>query len=362
MKVVIVGGGVAGLFTAFYLIQEGVDVAVVDQGDPGSWSRAAAGALEFTRFDINKITVRSYPKKYLSMMLRGDARIKTWDWRWIFEYVKKWGKEPPGDMWEAVKALGEFSRRQYRSLAEAKNDFDYAEEPLYEVGIDVDAALEEARRDPLMPRVDVGECCGKRALVYLDAVKISTDLATERLLKELRGVQFVKRRSQVVAGNEVQLEGGGVLKADAVVVAAGYWARKLGVPVAPFKGYGFRTNAKAEKLFADMSKGIFVVPLSRWTKVTGRFDLDGSDDHSPAQKVLQRAREVLGNFEVIDMAVGYRPCTPDGFPVVDKIGAVAVVTGACRLGWTFGPALGRLAADLALGKKGVDALSMARFR
>jgi len=247
-------------------------------------------------------------------------------------------------------------------LAEAKNDFDYAEESLYEVGIDVDAALEEARRDPLMPKVDVGECCGKRALVYLDAVKISTDLATEKLLRELRSVQFVKHRAQGVAGNEVQLEGGGVLKADAVVVAAGYWARKLGVPVVPFKGYGFRTNAKAEKMFADMSKGIFVVPLSRWTKVTGRFDLDSSDDHSPGQKVLQRAREVLGRFEVIDMAVGYRPCTPDGFPVVDKIGSVTVVTGACRLGWTFGPALGKLAADLALGRRGIDALSMARFR
>jgi D-proline dehydrogenase len=362
MKIVVVGGGVIGLFTAFFLKREDVDVVVVEQGEVGGWSRAAAGILEFTRFVINRINVRSYPRKYLSMVLRGDARIKRWDWGWISTYLKVWGKEPPQEMWEAIKALGGFSRRQYRALAEEKDDFDYSEEPLYEVGIDVGKAIEEAGRDPLSPKVEAGTCCGKEALAYLDAAKLATDAFIERMLRELEGVQIVKRRAQEVAGGEVWLEGGDVLQADAVVVAAGYWARKFGVPVAPFKGYGFRTNAKAEKMFIEMSKGVAVVPLSKWTKITGRFDLDGTEDHGPAQKVLQRAREVLGQFEVIDMVVGYRPCTPDGFPVVDRIGSVTIVTGACRLGWTYGPALGKLAADLALGKGGVEALSMARFR
>ncbi len=362
MRIIVVGGGIVGLFTAFYLKHEGVDVVIVEQGNVGDWSRAAAGILEFTRFIINRINVRSYPKKYLAMMIHGDARVKTLDWKWIATYLKVWGREPQQEMWEAVKALGDFSRRQYRAFAEEKNDFDYSEEPLYEVGIDVGKAVEEARRDPLSPKVEAGTCCGREALAYLDAAKLATDLFIERMLRELEGVQIVKRRTQEVAGREVWLEGGGVLQGDAVVVATGYWARRLGVPVAPFKGYGFRTNAKAEKMFIEMSKGIAVVPLSKWTKVTGRFDLDGTDDHDPAQKVLQRAREVLGQFEVIDMAVGYRPCTPDGFPVVDRIGSVTIVTGACRLGWTYGPALGKLAADLALGKGGVEALSMARFR
>jgi D-proline dehydrogenase (EC 1.4.99.-) len=334
----------------------------VEQGSVGGWSRAAAGILEFTRFVINRINVRSYPKKYISMMVRGDARIKTWDWKWISTYLKVWGREPPQEMWEAIKTLGDFSWRQYRALAEAKNDFDYAEEPLYEVGIDVEKALEEAKRDPLSPKVEVGTCCGREALAYLDAAKLATDAFIERMMRELEGAQFVNRKVQEVAGGEVWLEGGDVLRGDAVVVAAGHWARRLGVPVAPFKGYGFRTTAKAEKMFIEMSKGVAVVPLSKWTKVTGRFDLDGTEDHGPAQRVLQRAREMLGNFEVIDTAVGYRPCTPDGFPVVDRIGTVTVVTGACRLGWTYGPALGKLAADLALGRRGLEALSMARFR
>lgn len=362
MKVAIVGGGIIGLFTAYYLRQQGADVVIIEQGEPGGWSKAAAGILEFTRFVINRINVRSYPKRYLSMALRGDARIKTWDWRWISAYLRAWGREPTQDMWEAIKTLGEYSWRQYRALAEAENDFAYSEEPLYEVGIDVAAALEEAKRDPLSPKVEMGRCCGREALVYLDAAKLSTEDFVARMLRELQGVQMVRKRAQEVAGREVWLEGGDVVKADAVVVAAGYWARKFGIPVAPFKGYGFRTTAKAQSMFIEMAKGVAVVPLPKWTKVTGRFDLDGTEDHSPSARVLQRAREVLGNFEVLDMSVGYRPCTPDGFPIVDKIGEVVIVTGACRLGWTYGPALGKLAADLALGKPGVEALTARRFR
>lgn len=362
MKAVVIGGGVVGLFTAFYLRQEGVDVALVEQGEIGQWSRAAAGILEYTRFAINRINTVSYLRRYVRMALTGEARVKTWDRLWITSYLRVLGREPPQDMWEGVKILGDFSRRQYKALAESKNDFDYSEEPLYEVGIDVEKALEEARRDPLSPKVEASHCCGREALAYLDAAKLSTESFIERMKKELSDVEFVKRKVEEVAGREVWLEGGAVLQADVVVVAAGYWARKFGIPVAPFKGYGFRTTAKTQSMHIDMSRGVAVVPLSKWTKITGRFDLDGSGDNTPAQRVIDSAKRGLGDFQIIDMSIGYRPCTPDGFPVVDRIGSVVVVTGGCRLGWTYGPALGKIAADLALGRRGIDAFGAWRFR
>ncbi len=359
MKAVVVGGGIVGLFTAYFLQAEGVKVTLVERGELGEWSKAAAGILEYTRFVINRINVKSYPARYLAMVIRGDARIKTWDRRWLAAYLKSLGREPTSDMWGAVRHLGDFSRRHYRAMAEEKNDFQYSEEPLYELWQDAEAALEEAKRDPLAPRVEVVECCGREAVAYLDAAKLSTEDFIDRMKREL-SVEVARGEAVEILPNAVRLEGGKTLHGDVVVVAAGWWARRLGLPVAPLKGYGFRTTARAGKMFIDMSRGVAVVPLAKWTKITGRFDLDATTDHKPAGRVLKAAESLVGQFQVIDMAVGYRPCTPDGFPIVDKVGELVVVTGACRLGWTYGPALGKAAADLALGRTAV-ALPAGRF-
>lgn len=332
---------------------------------PGEWSRAAAGILEFTRFKINRINVRGYPSAYLSMLARGAARVRHMDLKWLAAYVRSYGKEQPREVWEAVKEMGRFSWAEYRRLAEEKNDFGYAEEPLYELAADVEGEVEELKRDPLGPRFEIAEFEGKEAIAYLDAAKLSTDLAAARLLAEARPT-IVKAEAEA-AGDGYVTAGGRRIEGDAVVVAAGWrTAGLLGLPVAPFKGYGFRLRGgrRPRAMFIDLADtGVAVVPLGDWTKATGRFDLDSSDDHSPASRVLAGARRLLGDFEVLDMAVGYRPCTPDGLPIVEKIGErLVAATGACRLGWTFAPALGKYAADLALGRARALPFASSRFR
>lgn len=69
---------------------------------------------------------------------------------------------------------------------------------------------------------------------------------------------------------------------------------------------------------------------SGWFKVTSRFDPDCDIDSGPLREVVRRARSVFGDFEVIDVTIGYRPCTPDGLPIIgDK---TYMATGGCRLG------------------------------
>ncbi|MGC8583483.1 MAG: FAD-dependent oxidoreductase [Thermoproteus sp.] len=365
MRALVVGGGVVGLFAAYYLRREGADVVLVDGSEPGEASRAAAGILEFTRFKINRINVVGYPTAYLSMLAKGAARIRHVDIKWILAYVKAYGKDPGEDVWEAVREMGRFSWAEYRRLAEEKNDFDYAEEPLYELVADLDAEVEELRRDPLKPRFEVAEFEGRQAVAYLEAAKLSTDLAAGRLFAEASPERVAAYAEAV--GDGYVVAGGRKIEADAVVVAAGWrTSRLLGLPVAPFKGYGFRVKAsrRPKSMFIDLADtGVAVVPLSGWVKATGRFDMDSTEDHSPAEKVLAGARKLLGEVEVLDMAVGYRPCTPDGLPILERMGErLIVAAGACRLGWTFGPALGRTAADLALGRIKSTKFPSSRFK
>lgn len=364
MRAIVVGGGIVGLFTAYYLRREGVDVVVVDRQSLGETSRAAAGILEFTRFKINRINVKGYPTSYLSMLSRGTARIRHIDLKWLMAYARVYDRDPGPETWEQIRDMGKFSWSEYRRLAEEKNDFDYAEEPLYELVKDVEREAEELRRDPLNPKFEVSELEGRPAIAYLEAAKLSTDLAVERLISEA-DARHVRASADEIGDGYVVVAGKRV-EADLVVVAAGWrTAKLLGAPVAPFKGYGYRlkTAQRPRAMFIDLADtGIAVVPLSGWVKVTGRFDLDSTEDHSPSAKVLEGARKLFGDVEVIDVAVGYRPCTPDGLPILEKIGErLVVATGACRLGWTFGPAMGKLAADLGLGRLKSTSFTSRRF-
>ncbi|MEM3326406.1 MAG: FAD-binding oxidoreductase [Thermoproteus sp.] len=364
MRAVVVGGGVVGLFAAYYLKREGAEVVVVDGSELGEGSRAAAGILEFTRFKINRINVVGYPTAYLKMLSRGAARIRHLDLKWILAYIKSYGRDPGEEVWSAVREMGAFSWAEYRRLAEEKNDFDYAEEPLYELVDDVEAEAEELKRDPLRPKFEVGELGGRPAVVYLEAAKLSTDLAAKRLAEEAKPAHV--RAFAEAVGDGYVVAGGKKLEADVVVVAAGWrTSRLLGLPVAPFKGYGFRVRPaeRPKAMFIDLADtGVAVVPLGGWTKATGGVDFDATDDHSPAEKVLAGAKRLLGGLEVLDMAVGYRPCTPDGLPIVERLGErLVVAAGACRLGWTFGPALGKMAADLALGRTKRSVFTASRF-
>lgn len=71
MKVGIVGGGIVGLMSAYFLAKEGVSVTVYDPA-PGKYSIHAAGLIEPYRFD--RINTTSMIAKMLRFMRRGSQR------------------------------------------------------------------------------------------------------------------------------------------------------------------------------------------------------------------------------------------------------------------------------------------------
>ena len=142
-----------------------------------------------------------------------------------------------------MRSINEYSRSVYRRLAEEGNDFEYSEEPYYEVTSDIDSAVKEARRDPLNPRFDVVEFMGRQALAFYDTAKLSTDLLVNRLLREIGGkARVIKGFVWDVSDGEGYLGNGDVLRGDAVIITTGYWASTLGIPVMPFRGFGIRVR------------------------------------------------------------------------------------------------------------------------
>jgi len=79
-----------------------------------------------------------------------------------------------------------------------------------------------------------------------------------------------------------------------------------------------------------------------------------------SESIYAAVRQLVSVDQVLDFKAGSRPCTPDGLPTVGRKEAVVVANGGFRLGWSFAPAMGRIAARLALGKAQNDPF-LARF-
>ncbi len=336
MVFVVVGGGIFGLFTAYHLVNEGVDVVLIEQGEPGGWSRAAAGLIEYRIFGSNLINAPGYIVKYLRMIRSGDAVIRYINTNWLFKYLGGYGHGIPSDIIETIRLINDNSRSVYRRLAEEGNDFEYSEEPYYKLTSNIEGAIEETKRDPLNPKFEVTEFMGREALAFYDTARLSTDLLVSRLLREVGSrVRIVKSFVWDVGDGEVYLGNGDVLRGDAVIITTGYWASTLGIPVMPFRGFGIRVRAsrRIEHMVSFDDLGIFVIPFSGWFKVTSRFDPDCDIDTGPLREIVRRVSSILGNVEIIDVTIGYRPCTPDDLPVIDRISdKTHVATGGCRLG------------------------------
>lgn len=348
MKVAIIGGGITGLFTAYFLKKEDVKVTIFEKADIGSYSAHAAGLIEPYRFD--KINTTDMLLKMLKYKIRNVTAIKNVNKEWLIELLKILNHQAPQEAWDLVREMAKFSLTTYKQMSEEKNDFDYFEDGLYEVyktKYELEKGIEAEKKNPFNPKFEVLEFDGfAGAIFFPELSRLSTEKFVERMKRELADVMIV--RKEIKDLNYLRKD------YDRIVISAGIWTtRFVKVPITAFKGYGYRVNGKFDdnKAIVLAEEGIAISPLTDYIKITGGFDADYSYDSSRGQLILEKVSSIVDISYVYDMSMGFRPCSPDGFPIIGKYDEETVVsTGACRLGWSFGPAIGKYSADLVLGR------------
>ncbi|ARM75058.1 NAD(P)/FAD-dependent oxidoreductase [Acidianus manzaensis] len=348
MKVAIIGGGITGLFSAYYLEKEDTEVTIFEKAELGSYSIHAAGLIEPYRFD--KINTTEMIYKMLKYKIKNVTNIKNVNKYWLTELLKNLNKEPPQDAWDIMRNMAQFSLNAYRELSEEKNDFDYIADGLYEVYTDkekLEKGIEEEKRNPFNPKFEVVDFSGFEGAIYFPELsRISTEKFIDRIKRELSGINIENKEIK----NLEEIRN----KFDSIIISAGIWSNEfIRLPLTAFKGYGYRISGNFDdnKAVVLVDYGIAISPLSDYIKVTGGFDADSSFDSSRAQIILDRVSSLLNISYIYDMNMGFRPCSPDGFPIIGKKDEQTIIsTGACRLGWSYAPAIGKYSADLALGK------------
>ncbi len=419
MKVVVLGSGVIGVTTAYYLARAGAEVTVIDRQDGPALdtSFANAGQVSFgysTPWGAPGIPMKALKwmfEKHAPLSIRPDGSL--FQLRWMAQMLRNCSTERYAVNKERMLRLSNYSRQciaQLRAdtgieyegrqagtlqLFRSQKQVDQAQRDiavLQECGIDYELLDPQgvARAEPALARADATIAGGLRlpADETGDCFKFTNQLAQ---MAEALGVKF--RFGTAVdwllfdgqgAVNGVQLSGPQreVVKADRYVLAMGSYSRDLllssglDIPVYPVKGYSLTIPIRDEALapVSTVLDETYKIALTRFDnriRVGGMAELSGFDKNLRPQRraTLEMVTSQLfpgGDLARAEFWTGLRPMTPDSTPIVGRTPHknLFLNTGHGTLGWTMACGSGRLLADIVSGKAteiSTEGLSVHRY-
>lgn len=420
MKVLVLGSGVIGTTTAYFLARAGAEVTVIDRqsGPAMETSFANAGQVSpgySTPWAAPGIPLKALKwlfQKHAPLSLRPDGSL--FQWRWLLSMLGQCNGADYAINKERMMRLSSYSRDVLRQLR-ADTGLSYEERQggtlqLFRTQAQLDAAQQDIAvlRDCGVPfeLLSREELAGVEpglsdALPRLagglrlpddetgDCHLFSTRLAA---MAEAAGVRFVW--GQDIAALDVQggrVQGAWVqtagqplrhVAADRVVLALGVQSRALlqplglSLPVYPVKGYSLTLPlidaARAPvSTVLDESYKVAITRFDQRIRVGGMAGLVGYDLSLDARRRQTLEMVVQDLFPGGDLAqaqfwTGLRPMTPDSTPVVGAcpVQGLFLNTGHGTLGWTMACGSAQLMADLLTGRQPAirhDDLSWQRY-
>jgi D-amino-acid dehydrogenase len=394
-NVAIVGGGIIGLCSAYYLSRAGHKVTIFDDGSlDDTCSIGNAGMI---------VPSHIIPLAAPGMIAKGI--------RWMFNskspfYVKprlngqliKWGvkfyshanKTHVEKSIPVLKEISLLSKSLYQELHSAKHfDFGYEERGLMMLYQSADTEKEEIEAAHVSNKngieaqiLSLGEVqklepdvkVSARGGVYFPG---DAHLVPQTLVRNL--ITFLKQHGVVIRsqtrvndftlnGKKVEslVESGGQLSFDEYIIATGAWSgvfcEKLGIdlPMQSGKGYSFTLTdvAKNIRIPSILIEGrVAVTPMGNSLRFGGTMEINGTDRSINMNRVKGIVETIPTFYPEMNVDVpkqqevwnGLRPCSPDGLPYIGrskKLTNVIIATGHSMMGLSLGPATGKLVSEL----------------
>lgn len=417
MKVLILGAGVVGVTSAYYLSQAGHDVTVVD-AKPGAGQDTSFGnsgqvspgySAPWSGPGLPMLAAKwILTEKHSPLIIRPSLDI--WMYSWLVKLLQNCTAEHYARNKGRMVRLAEYSRDCLAALrTETQIQYDQrtlgtlqllrTQKQMDAVGRDI-AVLKQY--GVAHEQLDRAGCVAAEPALALTQHKIAGGL---RLPGDETGDchLFTHRLAEIAYANGVnflygtrierlQAEGGritgvvtntGTLKADIIVMSLGSYSplllRPMGIhiPVYPVKGYSITVpienpEAAPVSTVMDETYKIAVTRLGDRIRAGGRAEICGYD------KTLRISRQAALNHSVGDLFpqggdlakasfwTGLRPMTPDGTPVIGPTpySNLWLNTGHGTLGWTMSCGSARVLADMISGRKPdieTADLAMARY-
>ena len=416
MKVLVLGGGVIGVASAWYLAKAGHEVELVDRQSGPALETSFGNAGEVSPGYSAPWAGPGVPVKAIKWMLMQHSPLVIWPmfdpamWRFGLMMLANCTHKAYALNKSRMVPIAEYSRDCLKALrAETAIAYDDREQGTLQLfrtqqqldSIGDDVAVLKQYGVPFEVLDREGFCKVEPALrltqeKFVGGLRLPNDETGDcfkfsNRLAEMSAALGVKFRwnTRIEA---LQVGGGaitgvhtdaGLLRADRVVLALGSHSPQLlapvgvRIPVYPVKGYSITvpiTDAQyaPESTIMDETHKVAVTRLGNRIRVGGTAELAGYSLN------LREARRSTLNHVVTDLFpkagdvgkatfwCGLRPMTPDGTPIIGAtpVQNLLLATGHGTLGWTMAAGTGRIIADIVSGKKpdiDISALAMARY-
>jgi len=404
MRVVVLGSGVVGVTSAYYLARAGHEVTVIDRGEGPALETSFANAGQISPGYAAPWAAPGVPlkavkwmfQKHAPLAIRPDDEDKQFQLQWMWQMLQNCTAERYAVNKNRMVRLAEYSRDCLKALRadtgieyegrtggtlqvfRTQQQFDGAAKDIAvleeaNVPYELLTAAELSRIEPALavtshkltgglrlPGDETGDC----------------QLFTTRLaaLAEQAGVTFrynTEVDGLVVEGGKVTgvRHGAKLIHADVFVVAFGSYSTNflsgiVKIPVYPLKGYSITApivdEARAPvSTVLDETYKIAITRFDKRIRVGGMAEIVGFD-----KRLREARRDTLemcvndlfpggGDTSNATFWTGLRPMTPYGTPIVGitSVPNLYLNTGHGTLGWTMSCGSAQLLADLVSGKK-----------
>lgn len=396
---IIIGGGIIGLSSAYYLQKEGHQVTVIDQSDFSSGaSYVNAGYISPSH--IVSLAAPGMISKGIKWMFNPASpfyvkpRLETDFLKWALAFKKSATASKVEKSMPIIKDITVFSRQLFEEMYASKEfDFFYehkglmmyyktekAGEEEWNVGkkaIELGLKVENLSKEGVQKIEKNIEVNVKGAVYYHSDAHMTPNEFMLQLKKYLEKNGVVIHSNKIV--EDVVFSGDKIsairvnqedFTADEFVFATGSWTqnfvKKLGLNISIQAGKGYRINVERPTNISIpgilMEAKVAVTPMNGFTRFAGTMEIGGINHHiNPVRvKAIANAAEnyyaglKINSQEIENAQCGLRPCSPDGLPYIGKSAKfknATFATGHAMMGWSLGPATGKLVAEIISDKK-----------
>lgn len=397
-KTLIIGAGVMGLCSAYYLHKKGHQVTVLEKSNGGQGaSFVNAGYL--TPSHIVPLAAPGVITKGLSMMMdpKSPFYIKPrWDvdfLKWAWDFHKSSTQEKVDKAAPIIKDINLLSSGLYDEIRESGDLGDFhlekkgllmiyqtdsygdAEKKVAATAKELGLEVSHLNDDTLKELHGDTQVTGKGALHYFCDSHTTPTVFMAKMKEYL-----LKKGVQINYGEEVKefdYSNGKIHKVqsdkktyqpDNVVLASGAWSNNL------VKQLGLRLQVQAGKGYCIdvhrptgielpailMEAKVAITPMDGFTRFAGTMEFSGINfdiNMSRVEAIAEAVKKFYPEIEITPEDIknakcGLRPVSPDGLPYIGKMNSLYnlfITTGHAMMGWSLGPATGKLISEVIEG-------------